>query len=196
MRRNKRRFHAEFANLNADMLIVVRWKRISYWCDERARFKVFIANGAAHAVESVSLEISPTNRRQLPQLAPGSVCELDELEAPLPAVRDACTHLIYFELRQNGRCVLARNHIDVAIHPRPNSPIRVATWSPDSSVRSRLAALGYRLAVGLGRLILSSQPRLSPSLPIMSATAAIWCCSLRPPAGWTRSFLIGRRSRW
>ncbi|HYY84572.1 MAG TPA: glycoside hydrolase family 2 TIM barrel-domain containing protein, partial [Beijerinckiaceae bacterium] len=57
MRRNPRVFHELFPIVNADTVIVPRWKRLSHWAGETARIEIAIAHGAGPAIDGAKLQV-------------------------------------------------------------------------------------------------------------------------------------------
>jgi hypothetical protein len=152
MRSNPRVFHDVFHTINADTVIAPRLERAACWSGETLRLPLRIAHGAGEALEGATLETLSdwTQVLALERIEPARVVDLGAIDIPLPQVDRPCMRRVSFHLQAaDGRSV-ARNEIDVAVHPlRPEAP-RLSVWSPEPELRVRLQALGYRLGTGLG----------------------------------------------
>jgi hypothetical protein len=146
MRRNRRVFHDVFRAINSDTVIVPRWRRLSYWAGEVANIDVAIAHGSGSTLRGTRLEITfgHTTRLDLPEQAPGTVAALGEIELRIPDAARPAIERIAFELKSASGAVIARNWLDVAIHPRTGPARGVGPlWSPSVELRAHCDALGY-----------------------------------------------------
>ncbi|MGY3450334.1 glycoside hydrolase family 2 protein [Bradyrhizobium sp. USDA 4353] len=148
MLRNPRVFHAVFARINADTVIVPDWQRLSYWDDEQATIGVSIANGA-EAIEGATLAWSVDGQESVSacRAARGTVTELEPLVLKLPPVETARSIRIGFELRAADQRLIASNSLDLAVHPASlrHAAHDKTVWAPSEELRQRLRAQGYRL---------------------------------------------------
>lgn len=149
MRRNKRVFHDVFASINADIIIVPRWTKLSYWADEPASFELSVANGSASDLAGCSLIaiLGGEQRIELPVVKAGHVHAVGALKMLVPDVQQHTSTEARFELRDTAGAVLATNTLDLALHPDRHCPDGAAglVWSPEARIRDRLAALGYQI---------------------------------------------------
>lgn len=149
MRRNPRVFHELFPIINADIVVVPRWERLSYWAGETARMEVAIAHGAGPVIEGAILEIrigQDSRRFDLPRLQAGSVLNLGAVDLRVPDMAEPALRRFHFELRSADGTMLAVNHLDTAVQPRRQWPAgHQIVWSPEEDISQRLQALGYTL---------------------------------------------------
>jgi hypothetical protein len=150
MRRNPRVFHQTFSKINADIVIVPRWTRLTYWAGETANFELSIAHGGSGpTLSGAQLEIisDATQRIALPDQEPLTVQTLGPVELPVPKEERACMRRIEFVLRAADGSVIATNYLDMAVHPREyRSPDIAPIWSPRADLRERFEQLGYQVA--------------------------------------------------
>ena len=157
MRRNRRAFHDVFRWINGGTMIVTEIDRTAYWEGEQANLKLRIAHGEGATIENERLNISlgdphrPDIVLDLPPLAPGTVVDLGAIPVDLP--EGAEPRRLRLELTIGGRnAPVARNWIDLALHPRRQKPsARHTLWSPDEVIRGYLRELGYAIARDLAR---------------------------------------------
>ncbi len=78
MRRNPREFDGVFPTINADIVIVPRWSRLSYWAGETAVVELSIAHGAGPALRRAELQITFGTQRSiaLPDQEPKTISTL------------------------------------------------------------------------------------------------------------------------
>jgi hypothetical protein len=152
MRRNPRVFHDVFATINADTVIVPRWERLSFWSGETARIGLSVAHGAGAPLVGATVEAYFGESRvvPVPPTDAGGVADLGTVTFTVPPVAEPGLHRLTLELRDRSGRILATNHLDLAVHPQRSAPIDLAVWSPEPRVRDQLAALGYRIADGIG----------------------------------------------
>jgi hypothetical protein len=146
MRRNPRRFHDVFSSINADTVIVPLWERVSYWSGEVARIELIVAHGAGAPLRGATIRAGFEPEQTLPVRfqAPGTSVKVGDLAFPVPAVEQSCIRHLHFELNDTSGAILARNSVELAIHPARRSPGDINIWASDSMVRGFLSALGYR----------------------------------------------------
>jgi hypothetical protein len=151
MRRNRRVFHADFAAINTDTIIVPRWERLSVWCDDGVRCELSIAHAGARPIVGALVEVAgeKTATVPVPDVAPMSVTGLGIISIPVPAGNRPRMAHIGFSLKDRDGRVLATNHLDVAVHERRGNTIEVPVWARDHDLRERLTALGYHVAASL-----------------------------------------------
>ena len=151
MCRNRRAFHDAFHTINADVVVVPRWTRLSYFGGETAELGIAVANGGKHSLENAGLAWDGGSGRHVRTLAPipsGSVCDAGNISVPFPYVTQAEHRRVHFELLDANGERLARNFVECAIYPVRRSPERGTglLYSPDVDFRDRLRKRGYRLA--------------------------------------------------
>jgi hypothetical protein len=152
MRRNVRVFHHDFAAINADLIIIPRWERLTYWDGEPLRVDLTVSNGAGPLLEGCAVEAviggSTVSRYPVQTLPSGIVADLGFIDIPLPVPKRSRRYRVEFLVRDGTDAVLARNHLDVSVHRRPSPEAFriIAVWSGDEAMRERLATLGYTLA--------------------------------------------------
>jgi hypothetical protein len=148
MRRNRRVFHNVFRTINADIVIVPRWTRLSYWTGQIATFELFIAHGGGPALHGAHLEVTfgKTRRIELADQAAHTVQALGPIRLLVPDEGQPCMRRIEFALKGGDGSVIATNCLNIAVHPRDSrSPNIGEIWSPDPDLRARLEGLGYRV---------------------------------------------------
>jgi hypothetical protein len=156
MRRNTRVFHNDFASVNADLVVIPRWERLSYWEGEPLRVDLTVSNGAGPRLEECSVETLvdgvPSGRYAVGGLPSGEVADLGVVDTDLPAPERSARSRVEFLLRDPDGAILARNHLDVSVHRRPDPQAeRPSVWSPDPALQERLSDLGYTLAPDAGQ---------------------------------------------
>ncbi|WP_442754740.1 glycoside hydrolase family 2 protein [Methylocystis sp. JAN1] len=166
MRSNTRAFHDVFHTINADTVIAPRLERASYWSSETLELPLKIAHGGGEALEAGTLEIlsdwpqtTPT-----PRVDAGAVADLGVVSLQLPEVDRPSMRRVSFHLRAPDGRVVARNEIEFALHPPRAQCPGFALWSPEPDVRSRLQALGYRLAASVDEADVVVAQRNAPDL--------------------------------
>jgi hypothetical protein len=148
MRRNPRVFHTVFRHINADTVIIPEWKRWSYWSSESAAIELKVSHGAGRLLRGAAIYIALDRQQSidLPQQAAGTTTSVGEVSIPLPTVTESCVRRIELELRDESEICIARNHLDIAIHPPRAAPsIPRAIWAPDVGRRIFLQRLGYEV---------------------------------------------------
>jgi hypothetical protein len=101
MCRNRRVFHNVFRTINADIVIVPQWTRLSYWAGESATIELFIAHGGGPALHGAHLDVTlnATSPLELADQAPQTVQSLGPVTLPLSEEPQACMRRIEFVLR-------------------------------------------------------------------------------------------------
>jgi hypothetical protein len=151
MERNLRAFHAPFAEVNADIVLVPGFRRWGYWAGEAIDFAPALATGGGFvgpdAVLDWSLEPLGLSGR-VPVAAAGAnrVAPVVGLEVVLPAVDTAVAATLRLTLRDAKGIVLARNYEALSVYPRKAPAATPPIWTDDDGLRDRLVALGYTLA--------------------------------------------------
>lgn len=143
MNRNPRRFHADFARLNADAVILPKVDHAALWAGTPARLSVSLASGGLHlpAGELVWEAEGQSGRIATPAVAPMHVAALPDLT--LATAGAARMIRVALRLESAGQ-VLAESHMDLAIHARPD----LSALPPISAPAERadhLRALGLRV---------------------------------------------------
>jgi hypothetical protein len=149
MRRNRRVFHDMFRTINADIAIVPRWTRLSYWAGETASFELFIAHGGGPALHGAHLDVTlgKTCRIELADQATQAVRAVGPIAVPVPHESKGCMRRIEFALKGSDGSVIATNYLDIAVHARDFDSAGIGEiWSPDPDLRVRFEALGYHVA--------------------------------------------------
>jgi hypothetical protein len=148
MRRNRRVFHNVFRTINADIVIVPRWTRLSYWAGENATFELFIAHGGGPALHGAHLEVTlgETRRIELADQAAQTVQALGPIRLPVPDETQPCMRRIETALKGSDGSLIATNSLHIAVHPRDSrSPNIGEIWSPDPDLRARFESWGYSI---------------------------------------------------
>ena len=151
MRRNRRVFHDMFRTINADVVIVPRWTRLSWWVDETARVELAVANGGPERIEAATLEIEvdgAIRRVAAGTIEPASVTPLEPLETALPTAATPRSVELGFRLIDGHGHTIATNQLTLAVHPRRRRTAFEATsvFASDLAIRDRLDRLGFPLA--------------------------------------------------
>ena len=170
MRRNTRAFHDVFHWINGDTMIATQVDRTAYWTGERLSLRVRIAHGAGRTLENERLTVGFAIAGQsdivleLPPLVAGTVTDLGTVDIAIPDV--TAPRIVRLELMIGGRdAPLARNWLDVALHPCREKPsTRHTVWSPDGDIASRLRDLGYTIARDISRASLVVVRENNPDL--------------------------------
>jgi hypothetical protein len=153
MCRNRRVFHDLFHTINADVVIVPRWQRLSYRSDETALIELAIANGGERMEAStLNVCLGVSQKIPVPAIDAGSVANLGILSLRVPAVQRSRIWRVSLELTAANGSKIATNFIDFAIYPeRPlPDPAIGHVWSPDRDIQDYLQALGYGVSRNLG----------------------------------------------
>ena len=150
MRRNPRVFHDEFRTINADVVIVPKWSRLTYWADEAAEVGITIANGAAEPIDGAVLEVEvdgAVTRRFVGGVEAASVKPLDPVAVTWPKVTLARTSELRFRLVDAHGRMIAENRLAASVMPRrvPSRFADVAVFAADLDIRARLAHHGFGL---------------------------------------------------
>lgn len=150
MRSNPRVFHDVFHTINADTVIVPRLERAAFWSGETLRLPLRIAQGGSETLQGATLEILSDwpQTIAIPRIEAANVLDMGEISIALPEVDKPCMRRVSLHLRLGER-VVARNEVDVALHPRRSDAPNLSLWSPEPEVRVRAQALGYRLAANM-----------------------------------------------
>ncbi len=149
MRRNPRVFHDVFATINADVVIIPRWERLSYWSGETARVELYIANGAARPIEGASLSARLGGERQsrvVSPVKPGGVVALGPIGFNVGDGGKAEIQTVEFELTGADGKRLAVNTLQFAVHPQRLAKASRPLWSPNPALCEYLQQLGYPVA--------------------------------------------------
>jgi hypothetical protein len=153
MCRNKRAFHDIFHTINADVVIVPRWQRLSYRSGETALFEVAIANGGRRIENAVlTLRFGMHQSMAVPAIEAGSVLDLGVISLSMPYLTNSQMRRVEFELTASDGSLIASNHLDVALYAERPPPDRSIgqLWSPDSDIRDHMRGLGYEIATEKG----------------------------------------------
>ena len=151
MERNLRAFHAPFAEVNADIVVVPGFRRWGYWAGETLDLAPSLATGGGFvgpgAVLDWSLEPLGLSGK-VPVAAAGAnrVAAIAGVEIVVPEVDAAVAATLRFVLRDAQGKVLARNYEALSVYPRAPAPAPALLWTDDATLRDRLAALGYAFA--------------------------------------------------
>ncbi|MFM2356441.1 MAG: hypothetical protein RLZZ528_2177 [Pseudomonadota bacterium] len=143
MNRNPRRFHADFARLNADAVILPVMDRSAIWAGQTARIGLSLASGGA-ALPPAEIEWQAeglSGRLPTPAVAPLAVAALPDIL--LPATGPARMVRITLRLRSGGQ-TLAESYVDLAVHDRPD-PAGLPAVSAPAERAQHLRALGFRV---------------------------------------------------
>jgi hypothetical protein len=151
MERNLRAFHAPFAEVNADIVLVPGCRRWGYWAGERLDFAPRLATGGGYVGPDAVLEwiLEPLGvSGKVPVAAAGAnrVVPLTGIEIVMPAVEVPVAATLRLVLRDAKGDVLARNYEALSVYPRKPPPATPPIWTDDAGLRDRLVALGYTLA--------------------------------------------------
>ncbi len=152
MERNLRAFHAPFAEVNADVVIVPGFRRWGYWAGEALDFAPQVATGGGFigpgAVVEWTLEpLGLGGKMPVAAAGPNRVAAIAAPDITLPAVDVALAATLRLTLRDARGAVLARNYESLSLYPPPApAPADLRLWSADGELRERLATLGYAFA--------------------------------------------------
>ncbi len=152
MERNLRAFHAPFAEVNADVVVVPGFRRWGYWAGETLDFAPSVATGGGFvgpgAVLEWSLEpLGLSGKVPVAAAGPNRVAPIAGLGIALPDVPAAVAATLRLTLRDAKVAQLARNYEALSLYPRPAAPSAdLKLWTDDGELRDRLTALGYAFA--------------------------------------------------
>ena len=152
MERNLRAFHAPFAQLNADLVVLPGFKRWAYWTGEKLAFEPRVATGGGTLAPGATLEweLQPyglTGQVAVPSASPGEVIDLPAIDIMLPALDSAKEARLCFVLSDESGHPLARNYEKFAVYPplAPMADVAATLWTTDPALAERLTALGLTL---------------------------------------------------
>jgi hypothetical protein len=151
MRRNQRVFHKALRDVNADVVLLPQWERVSYWDDEQPRLSLCIANGGSGGLSEVTVTVGAeaAAARRVAFLPSGAISEPAEVELLIPRADHPQITRVEFAAFQ-GAEALARTHVDLSIVPATfRTPSTAAPiWAPDPEIAEYLHGLGYRVGEG------------------------------------------------
>jgi len=150
MRRNPRVFHEVFAAVNAETVIVPRWRRVAYRAGETIRVELAAAHGG-QLVPDVTLRwrcggaAGEAGSFALEQ----GIRDLPPAIFPAPISQGSAVQRLELDLIAGGR-VLATNHLELAVLPARAAALAgdIQIWSM-GELSARIQSLGYRLATSL-----------------------------------------------
>lgn len=147
MRRHPRVFHHDLARLNVDTLPVARLERWSFWAGERLTLPVTVAHAGPPLAAGV-LRVTSTAGAAAFELAELKTGASIEIEAVLDAPAIDASRIERIDIVvDRDRTEVARNWVDIAIHPPRTAPDDARTvWSSDLLIVKHLRNLGYALA--------------------------------------------------
>lgn len=142
MNRNLRRFAEDFAAVNADAVILAGASRHALWPGEDVAVTLKLASGGKDLppAELVWQVEGQKGRIATPAVAALQVAELTGPRLSFGAEGGARMLRLSLRLEAAGQ-VLARAHLDLALHLRPEAPLIAAVDAPED-MRPHLAALG------------------------------------------------------
>jgi hypothetical protein len=155
MKRNPRVFHSVFHKVNADIVIVPRWERLSYWSGEAMKLDLSVAHGAGADIASGRVETridgAVVATHAVGALESGGIADLGVVDIPLPEIAEPKLAHVEFAFKDAEGVLLASNHLDVAIHSPPVDGERPTArlYVPDPAIREHMAALGYPIVQAL-----------------------------------------------
>lgn len=152
MERNLRAFHAPFAEINADVVLVPGFRRWSYWAGEALDLAPALATGGGFVGPGAVLEwalepLGLTGKVPIAAAGANRVVPIAGIAATVPAVETALAATLRLTLRDAKGRTIARNYEALSLYPRIAAPPTSALlWTADADLRERLAALGYAFA--------------------------------------------------
>jgi hypothetical protein len=143
MNRNPRSFHAAFATINADTVIVPKVNRYSGWAGETFQMGVSVATGG-RALPQATLNWRTEGAGGeivIPATPALSTAETAGLSFPLPT--DGANRMveIAFDLVASGQ-VIATNRVEIALYQRPAVAGLPTVGSTDPAISAHLVGLG------------------------------------------------------
>ena len=143
--RNPRVFHARFASINADVVLLPRFKRWAFWAGETVSVPVLLASGGAVVPEGATLAWSfagQTGHQTVAELGLGETAHVATLVLTIPEMPAATREVLSLTLQTASGTIVARNDEPLVLYPRPAAPgLHIA--SPDPALRAYLAGLGF-----------------------------------------------------
>jgi hypothetical protein len=148
MRRNPRPFTKALAQLTADLVVLARVERYTYWCGQPIRLSPVVATGGEQLEQGGTIEwrlkpTGPHGRLDVPAAAPCKVVPATPLETPAPMLdRPGIVELLLVLRDRNGR-ERARNSTELAIYPARPSQALPSIWTSDDEIAAHFEGLGY-----------------------------------------------------
>lgn len=152
MERNLRVFHAPFADINTDIVLVPGFRRWGYWAGETLDLAPALATGGRgdvgpDTVLEWTLEpLGLSGAVALPAAA-GRVVPIAGLTVVVPDIAVAVAATLRLTLRAADGTTIARNYEALSLYPAsPPAATAALLWTADADLRERLTALGYAFA--------------------------------------------------
>ncbi len=151
MERNLRAFHAPFADVNADVVVVPGFRRWGYWAGEALDLAPQVPTGGGFVGPDAVLEWSLEpfglgGRVPVAATGPNRVVAVPGIDVVLPEVPAAVAATLQLTLRDHKGDVVARNYEALSVYPPAPLPTVTGLWTEDLFLRERFAALGYAFA--------------------------------------------------
>ena len=146
MNRNPRSFHAAFATINADVVIVPKLARYAGWAGDVLSVGLSLATGGQTLPEAeIRWEVEGQSGRIAVAAASAlSVMDTKGLELDLPALGP--NRVLTLRLTAHvGERIVAKNEVEIALYQRPN-PANLPSVSAPQALHPWLTALGVTLA--------------------------------------------------
>ncbi|MGH2523039.1 MAG: glycoside hydrolase family 2 TIM barrel-domain containing protein, partial [Anaerolineales bacterium] len=152
MLRNPKVFCSELADLNGDTLIIPHAARAAQWAGEAVDVELSLSHVGPQPIRGARLQWTLAGEPEFG--IAGQVVDISidpftslPLEPPhfrLPSVATPRMARLPLTLNAQNDRIIARNHLDLSIFPRPPAP-QAPLFCPDESLAPRLASLGYSL---------------------------------------------------
>ena len=152
MERNLRVFHAPFAEVNADVVLVPGFRRWGYWTGETLDLAPCVATGGGFVGPGTVLEwtLEPLGlggKVPVAAAGPNRVAVIEGLAITVPDLTAAVAATLRLTLRDAKGAPIARNFEALSLYPRPaEPPTDLRLWTGDPRVAG--SPDGARLCVG------------------------------------------------
>ncbi len=151
MERNLRAFHAPFADISADVVIVPGFRRWGYWAGETLDLAPSIATGGGFvgpgAVLEWSLEpLGLSGRVGVVATGANRVAPVEGVTVVVPELPASIAATLRLTLRDAKGGVIARNYEALSLYAARTLPTIGGLWTDDPALRLRLEMLGYGFA--------------------------------------------------
>jgi hypothetical protein len=176
MKRRPKVYHAQLADLNADLTITPTWSRTAYWAGEPIEVGLAVSHGMGPRLNGSSLVWrwpGGSGSLLLADLQAGEVLDAGPLKLTAPDVSVGTLQRLELEVQSSAGQVVARSYLDLSLLPRPAVPSPgLKLWTEDADLAHYLRELGYTLTSRASRADLLVVTALTPDLRAAARASA------------------------